>query len=201
MVVFTGSRQKMIRFFEQSVNDTASKLGASPTLTSTLLRIGQTSKPCLIVLDCLDQLNLSSNVLKFLSLVSRQCSSASVVLMTRRNESKLVDVDEIPSLRKDRCLSLKCLEVEEAKQFMFSRTGLPRDDNTNSVAESLVNELGGLPLALEQAGACIKALGCSLSDYLKDFRTERLKLLKIKEANLYHSMNHVNAWPFTQHGR
>ena len=183
------------RFFEQSVNDTALKLGAvlgtfDLTLTNTLLRIGQTSKPCLIVLDCLDQLNLSPSVLKFLSLVSRQCVSASVVVMTRRNESKLVDVDEIPSLRKDRCLSLKCLEVEEAKQFLFSRTASPRDNNTNSVAESLVNELGRLPLALEQAGACIKALGCSLSDYLEQFRTERLKLLEIKEAkpvSLYES--------------
>ena len=180
-------------FFEQSVNDTALKLGAllgtfDLTLTNTLLRIGQTSKPCLIVLDCLDQLNLSPSVLKFLSLVSRQSVSASVVVMTRRNESKLVD--EISGLHKDRCLSLKCLEVEEAKEFMFFRTGLIRDDNTNEVAESLVNELGGLPLALEQAGACIKALGCNLSDYLEQFQTERLKLLedkKAKPASLYES--------------
>ena len=183
------------RFFEQSVNDTALKLGAilgtfDLTLTNTLLRIAQTSKPCLIVLDCLDQLNLSPNVLKFLSLVSRQSVSAyaSVVVMTRRNEIKLVD--EISSLRKDCCLFLKCLEVEEAKQFMFSRTGLIRDVNTNKVAESLVNELGGLPLALAQAGACIKALGCSLSDYLEQFQTERLKLLesqKAKPVSLYES--------------
>ena len=181
------------KFFEQSVNDTALKLGAllgyfDLTLTNTLLRIGQTSKPCLIVLDCLDQLNLTPNVLKFLSLVSKQSVSTSVVVMTRRNEIKLVD--EISSLHKNRCLSLKCLEVEQAKQFMFSRTGLIRDDNTNEVAESLVNELGGLPLALEQAGACIKALGCSLSDYLEQFQTERLKLLKdekAKPASLYES--------------
>ncbi len=181
------------RFLEQSVNDTALKLGAllgtfDLTMTNTLLRIGQKSKPCLIVLDCLDQLNLSPSLLKFLSLVSRQSFSASVVVMTRRNESKLVD--EISSLRKDRCLILKCLEVEEAKQFMFSRTGLTRDDIADGVAESLVNELGGLPLALEQAGACIKALGCSLSDYLEQFQTERLKLLesqRAKPASLYES--------------
>ena len=180
-------------FFEQTVNDTALKLGAllgtfDLTLTNTLLRIGQTSKPCLIVLDCLDQLNLSPSVLKFLSLVLRQSVSASVVVMTRRNESKLVD--EISGLHKDRCLSLKCLEVEEAKEFMFSRTGLTRDDIADGVAESLLNELGGLPLALEQAGACIKALGCSLSDYLEQFQTERLKLLesqKAKPVSLYES--------------
>jgi tetratricopeptide (TPR) repeat protein/GTPase SAR1 family protein len=180
-------------FFEQSVNDTALKLGAllgtfDLTLTNTLIRIGQTTKPCLIVLDCLDQLNLSPNVLKFLTLVSRQSVSAAVVVMTRRNEDKLVD--EIPNLRKDRCFSLKCLDEGDAKQFIFYRTGLTRDDNTNSVAESLVKELGGLPLALEQAGACIKALPCKLSEYLEQFQTERLKLLesqKAKPVSLYES--------------
>ena len=156
-------------FFEMSVNETAWNLGALLgtfylTLRETVRRIGQTSKPCLIVLDCLDQLDLSPNVLKFLTLVSRQTVSAAVVLMTRRNEDKLVD--EISNLRRDRCFSLKCLDEEEAKQFIFCRTELTRDDNTNSVAESLVKELGGLPLALEQAGACIKALPCDLSDYL-----------------------------------
>jgi parallel beta-helix repeat protein len=47
-----------------------------------------------------------------------------------------------------------------------------------------------LPLALEQAGACIKALRCSLSDYLEQFQTERLKLLesqKAKPVSVYES--------------
>ncbi|CAB3983237.1 Small glutamine-rich tetratricopeptide repeat-containing alpha [Paramuricea clavata] len=174
-------------FFERSVNNAALRLGAllgtfDLTLTNTLRRIGKTSKPCLIVLDCLDQLDLSLNILKFLSFDLRQSVLAAVVVMTRRSECKLVD--EISNVHKDRCLSLKCLEEEEAKQFIFRRTGLTCDNSysTNSVAESLVNELGGLPLALEQAGACIKELGCNLSDYLQQFQTERLKLLERQKA-------------------
>ena len=180
-------------FFEQSVNKTALKLGVVLgkfylTLTNTLLKIGQNSKPCLIVLDCLDQLKLSSNMLELLSLVSRENVSADLVMMTRRNENKLVD--EVSSLHKDRCLSLQCFEVEEAKQFMFHRTGLTPDEGANIICESLVNELGGLPLALEQAGAYIKALDCSLSEYLEQFQNQRLKLLKNQEAkpaSLYES--------------
>ena len=180
-------------FFEKSVNETALKLGASPlqttnlTLTNTLVKIGQTNKPCLIVLDCLDQLDFSSSTRKLISLVSKQAISAALVMITRRNESKVVD--DILSLRKDRCLTLKCLEMEEAKQFIFNRTGVTRDDDTNSVSK-LIEELGGLPLALEQAGGCIKSLRCSLSDYLEQFRTERLKLLESKKAtpvSLYES--------------
>ena len=189
----TGVEKKVRIAAVLSVNDTALKLGAllgtfELTLTNTLLKIGQTSKPCLIVLDCLDQLNLSSKMLKFLSLVSRQNISADLVMITRRNERKLVE--EVSSLHEDCCLSLQCFEVEDAKQFMFQRTGLTPDEDANSICESLVNELGGLPLALEQAGANIKELDCTLSDYLKEFQTERLKLLKDREAkpaSLYES--------------
>jgi parallel beta-helix repeat protein len=181
------------QFFERSVSDTALKLGAllgtfDLTLTNTLIRIGQSSEPCLIVLDCLDQLDLSPNILKFLSIVSRQSVSGAVVVMTRRNESLLVE--EISSFHKDRCLTLKCLEVEEAEEFLFRRTGLLRDENTNSVAKNLVEELGGLPLALEQAGACIKALRCSFPDYLEQYKTKRVQLLerqKAKPVSVYES--------------
>ena len=46
-------------FFERSVSNIALKLGVllctfDLTLTNTLLKISQTSDPCLIVLDCLD---------------------------------------------------------------------------------------------------------------------------------------------------
>ena len=172
-------------FFERSVNDTALKLGAllgtfDLTLTNTLLKISQTSEPCLIVLDCLDQLNLSPNILKFLSSVSSQRISAACVLLTRRNESVLIE--DIPSLAKERCLSLACLEVEEAKQFLFQRTGISGDKNASSVAEKIAEELGGLPLALEQAGACIKSTRCSFADYLEQYQKEHLGLLERQKA-------------------
>ena len=172
-------------FFEKSVNETALKLGAllqtfDLTLMNTLMKIAQTSKPCLIVLDCLDQLEFSPHKLKFISHFSKEKFPAAVVMITRRNEGKLVD--EISYLHKDRCLSLKCLGIKEAKQFIFRRTGLIPNDKANIVSQSLAEELGGLPLALEQAGACIKSLGCSLSDYLEQFRNERLKLLKKQKA-------------------
>jgi hypothetical protein len=40
------------------------------------------------------------------------------------------------------------------------RTGCSTEDNNSHIGE-LVMELGGLPLALEQAGARIKALMCT----------------------------------------
>ena len=172
-------------FFERSVNNTALKLGAllgtfDLTLTNTLLKISQTSEPCLVVLDCLDQLNLTPNILKFLSDLSRQRISAACVLLTRRSESLLIE--DVSSLAKERCLSLTCLEVEEAKQFLFQRTEISADENASNVAQKIAEELGGLPLALEQAGACIKSTGCSLTDYFEQYHKEHLKLLERKKA-------------------
>ena len=181
-------------FFELSVNNTAFKLEAlflgnfDLTLTNTLSKISQISEPCLIVLDCLDKLNLTPNILKFLSDVSRHRISGDCVLLTRRNESLLIE--DVPSLAKERCLSLTCLEVEEAKQFLFKRTGLSGEENASSMAQKIAEELGGLPLALEQAGACIKSTRCNFTNYFQQYQKEHLKLLerrKAKPASFYES--------------
>ncbi len=49
-------------------------------------------------------------------------------------------------------------------------------------ADLLYQKLGGLPLALEQACAYIKYLGCTLSDYLESYEKQSLQLLDKKKA-------------------
>jgi hypothetical protein len=65
------------------------------------------------------------------------------------------------------------LDPEVAARFLVNRTG---DDNGQAAAE-LAEELGGLPLALEQAAAYIQASGGSLADYLASFRRRRRDML------------------------
>ena len=171
-------------FFKRSVEKTACKLGTlsmdfDETLTSTLMTFSHLQES-LVVLDSLDQLDLSPQVLNFISDISKLNVALAVVILTRRKENLLVE--EISGLPKSRCLTLKCLDVEEAKHFLFNRTGIAKDENTNSVAKNLVEELGGLPLALEQAGACIKALHCNLSEYLEEYKIKRLELLNSQKA-------------------
>ena len=52
----------------------------------------------------------------------------------------------------------------------------------DTAAEKLVQELGGLPLALEQAGAYIKSLRCTVSQYLELYEKQRLRLLNQQKA-------------------
>jgi tetratricopeptide (TPR) repeat protein len=47
-----------------------------------------------------------------------------------------------------------------------------------TLAKELSEEMGGLPLALDQAGAYIEAVACSLQDYQRLYQTHRAELLK-----------------------
>ena len=58
------------------------------------------------------------------------------------------------------------------------RTGCSTEDSNSHIAE-LVMQLGGLPLALERAGAHIKALKCTFEQYIERFKKKRLKLLRL----------------------
>jgi hypothetical protein len=70
------------------------------------------------------------------------------------------------------------LETEVAAQFLAARTG----DPNQGAALELAEELGGLPLALEQAAAYIQAVGTSLAGYLVLFRARQADLLSRGEA-------------------
>ncbi len=49
-----------------------------------------------------------------------------------------------------------------------------------TIALQITQELGGLPLALDQAGAYIEETHCSLADYLQLYRSQRAALLKAR---------------------
>jgi tetratricopeptide (TPR) repeat protein len=49
-------------------------------------------------------------------------------------------------------------------------------------AKELAKELGGLPLALDQAGAYIEATGCSLANYQQQYQTRRSELLALRNG-------------------
>lgn len=76
-------------------------------------------------------------------------------------------------------IEIEVMSPEEALEFLVTRTG--RDDKNaaeTKAAEQLAEELGYLPLALEQAGAFIKAKKARFQDYIASYSKRRLELLK-----------------------
>ena len=65
------------------------------------------------------------------------------------------------------------LDRAVAAEFLAARTG----DADRRAALELAGELGGLPLALEQAGAYMQASGRGIAEYLGLFRARRAELL------------------------
>ncbi len=80
-------------------------------------------------------------------------------------------------------LELKEMLDDEAVQFLFKRTGRSQDmTGEAATAATLAQELGYLPLALEQAGAYIIQNKASFANYLTSYEKNRVKLLKKSKA-------------------
>jgi tetratricopeptide (TPR) repeat protein len=90
-------------------------------------------------------------------------------------------------------LVLETLTPEQGALFLLHRVGLLATDASlveasseyQVQAQSISQELGGLPLALEQAGAYIEETGISLATYLQTYRQHRSQLLKQHQPFTY----------------
>ncbi len=88
-------------------------------------------------------------------------------------------------------IDLEQMEPEKGALFLLRRAKLigPEDcleeasDSLRVEAREVSQLLDGLPLALDQAGAYIEEVGCSLSDYLDRYQTQRVALLN-RRGNL-----------------
>jgi NB-ARC domain len=89
-------------------------------------------------------------------------------------------------------LSIEDMQPEEGALLLLRRARLIAKDASiasaseaeRSVAVQISRELGGLPLALDQAGAFIEETPSSLTEYLTLYRTEKSKLLLGEPGNL-----------------
>ncbi len=83
-------------------------------------------------------------------------------------------------------IELETMDRAEGAQLLLHRANLLAADAPptatseadHRTAEQIVQELGGLPLALDQAGAYIEETNCSLAHYLSLYQTRRATLLK-----------------------
>ncbi len=84
-----------------------------------------------------------------------------------------------------RRFDIEVMDEETGALFVLRRSGhIPShgvlndaDESERAVAMELVRELGGLPLALDQAGAYMEESPCSIVEYLQLYKQERLTLL------------------------
>ena len=171
--------------FDSCVNDLALRLGLMAdsfnlTLSKILSFISHQEKRWLMVLDNVDQLQLSVNMQKVLSGRWKRESNGHMIITTRRERKEIC---QWMDLEPHCCVEVFSFSTQEAKRFLLTRAGCDNAAGQEKTLNELVVELGCLPLALEQAGAHIRSLQCPLSKYLEQYKLERLQLLSEHQAN------------------
>lgn len=127
----------------------------------------QTHRTWLLILDNVEDLTLVSEWLS--------TETGQILLTTRSQFTGTLA----------QCIDLERMAAEEGTLFLLHRSKLLALDATleevpaalRSSAMTIVEQLDGLPLALDQAGAYIEETGCSLSDYLQRYQLQQAALL------------------------
>ncbi|XP_078344242.1 uncharacterized protein LOC144629874 [Oculina patagonica] len=168
--------------FQISITDMARQIGTfedefSCTLSKTLGWLQNQNQLWCLVVDNLDELEMSLDLRKLLMGHWKQAAHGHIIVTTRR-ETK--EVSEDVAIEEQFCIGMNCLTEEDGIQLLRMRT--EKVEGEDSEIRELVNELGGLPLALDQAAAYIRCLRCSVKDYVLQYKTQKLHLLQRKKA-------------------
>ena len=139
----------------------------------------------LVVIDNLDGKELSKLTMKLIKGSWRQDSKTAMIITSRLKSSELEEIIH-PRIHS---IDLECFTEAESFQFLRKRTG-NHTLNENECKE-LHNELGGLPLAMDQAAANIKALKySSLADYIK--KIKKRKLTELSKAKAFKAAEDID---------
>ena len=171
------------KFFQRSVNEMALQIGTLEndfhnSLSRTLDWLRKRENLWCLVVDNLDELEMSSEMRKLLTGNWKYTARGHIIITTRREVSQ---IGEATGIDEQCCIDLKCLTEEEGIQFLRLRTGRTDEGEDNDLRQ-LVRELGGLPLALDQAGAYIRNVKQSIKEYVKKYKKQKVRLLKKTKA-------------------
>ena len=153
--------------------------GLGHKLNRLLSWLQKRTLPWLVVVDDADHDELSPPMFELLK-GSWMRDSVGHVLITSR--CKPEELDELLQLNTNNIVSLHPLTTVESARFLMKRAGISLSEEEKQDLFKLANELGGLPLALEQAAVYIKVLQCTVKEYLEEYGEQRLKLLKERKA-------------------
>ncbi|HEY0556983.1 MAG TPA: TIR domain-containing protein, partial [Thermoanaerobaculia bacterium] len=141
------------------------KAAAQEESVAAVLRWLREHDRWLLILDNVDTKDAEQAVVKIIPSLS-----AGRVLITSRIKDWPASIPR---------QQIETLSLDEAQRFLLERTAADRSksDNDPKQALRLTEELGGLPLALEQVGAYISHHQMTLSKYLEEWEQERDRVL------------------------
>ncbi|MDX9901714.1 MAG: tetratricopeptide repeat protein [Aliarcobacter sp.] len=137
-----------------------------------------------------------------------------LLIYDNTNEQKDIEQDFLPKSITNKILittrnpiqgytpiELETLDFENSKKLLEIESGKNVLESENKFVEDICEKLGGLPLALEMAGAYIKYLDLSWEKYVELYTKQNLELLdksKLPESFTKHENNIVNTLTISQ---
>jgi Trypsin-like peptidase domain/Tetratricopeptide repeat len=100
-------------------------------------------------------------------------AAAVAAVLPPAGDGQVIITSQSPHWPGDRAVEVPVLDQDVAAGFLLDRTG----DHDHAPARELAGELGGLPLALEQAAAYMLAAGRDIAGYLALYRQRRADML------------------------
>ena len=140
---------------------------------------------CLLVIDNLDgsrcqdgtySQDFSDTVEELVNGMWVSEAKVSMLITSRLKKDHLIEKINRPCTT----VHLESFSREEGVDFLRKRTNISYEQID---AQELVLEVGGLPLALDQAAAYLKISKCKLSSYLDKLKRQKLKLLDKEKAH------------------
>ena len=114
---------------------------------------------CIIILDNLDMIEVIDDYLPDLS------NSDTHFLITSRNQH----YDQIPV----EGLVIGVMDIDDGVKLFLLRSNVPQSGDTLEAAQTIVDTLGCLPLAIEQSAAFIREASINIFSYLKSYHEDR----------------------------
>ena len=131
-------------------------------------------KEWLLIWDNLEDLELLRRYMPLARqgsiLITTRCQALGTLAQSLELSMMTVEEGILFLLRRGKILS-SLSTSEHLQQFVA------RNPNEYTAAQVLVELMGGLPLALDQAGAYIEESGCSLATYLSFYKQQQVQLL------------------------
>ena len=147
------------------------------TLTKALAWLKRQSQLWCLVVDNLDELEMSEDMRKLVRGKWQQGAQGHIIITTRKEPRQ---IHKETGIEQRSCIELKCLTQEQSTEFLRKQT--TKMTGEDEKIRELAIELGGLPLALDQAAAYIRYLSCSIKDYVEQYRDQKGELLKKMET-------------------
>ncbi len=158
------------------------------SFVETVLQWFQTHRDWLLIVDNVDDIG---SIKPYLPVAQR----GSLLLTTR-----LQTLGELAH-----CLKMRPMTLEEGTRFLYRRarvsfsSAFPMADEAHNIGtvEKIVEFMGGLPLALDQAGSYLEETHCSPQDYLSLVQDYTLALLDERAEHAHHPLSVVQTFMFS----